>query len=676
MQFQLQSFVLSIKVRDHVRFRLLWMIQSFFAISLLIGICSQTAAQPYTIRPIFGTETGALLSIRRNPGVINHTSTSGRGRSYSNGYWLGIEMEWDRPQDDLWNWLLRFGVGFAHGQFVSNPYEGYSTIDTGTLEPVKSSLEFDVVSTQMLIHCDALAGFHPFPGALLVAGPWGRFRASSATLETERSLNSDSVMFPESKTRQRTIGSGKGIESFPFRGGLFAGLGYDLTLSKAITIRPVVAARCDAEALISGLGARALSFEGSLSVKFDFTSDDITEGPVRDILVDTTALLAAVSSIDASVDIFNLDTSSGSRDLALIRAQRTIHRQYVPLSPVIYFDVGSDVIPSRYNLAQSGNDAILESSRTHVEALDVHRNLLNILGKRMRENSELTMSLSSELAKDESITLGRVRAERIKEYLSKIWGIQESRIRIEPLDLKRTSTEVGAPVVIVNTSEPVLLTPTVSQWMIDDHTLPHIGLSKGIQSRLGVKSWKLMISQNGRHITQLSHEDIAGEINATLPLSPLNVDSTSSPLIAELTVQDYNGFSKSVTDHLDVKLDRGTKVPSREIRIFYFFEPRPAFPSSAISNKALIEKIASTTRNGARITIISGPLAHRERWSGAVIAKEVLSVLNTRSINLSELHLKQSTDASASSSPDEKLFDRAVRVTVEQALPPGGEEEQ
>jgi len=212
--------------------------------------------------------------------------------------------------------------------------------------------------------------------------------------------------------------------------------------------------------------------------------------------------------------------------------------------------------------------------------------------------------------------------------------------------------------------------------MVDDHTLPHIGLSKRIESRLGVKSWNLTISQNGRHIAQLSHEDIGGEINTTLPLSQLNVDSTSSPLKAELTIQDYNGFSRSVVDQLELKLTNGARIPSREVRIFYFFEPRPAFPSSAIANKALIEKIATTTQDGARIVITGGSLTNKASWSGAVVAKELLSVFSTRSIHISEMHLEQSAKDSASSNPDEKLFDHAVQVTVEQSPTIGDGKEQ
>lgn len=642
---------------------------------ILLGATYRTAAQQFSIRPAFGAEGGALLSIRRDPGVINHTGSDGLGRSQDLTYWLGAEIESGRSQNELWSGVLRFGIGFSNGRFLSTPYESYATVHRGTQSPVKSMLELEVTSTQTSLHCDALALLHPIPNAFILAGPWVRYRASSATIETERALGTTDAVFPGTSTSERTLGAGKGIESFPFRGGLFVGLGYDFTLFNTVTLRPIIGTRCDAEAVLLGLGRRAFGFEASASFAIDFTTDNTPRQNIVALPIDTMSVLAAMSNIDAAVDLFNLDTSSGTRDLAIIKSQRTVHRQYVPVAPVIFFDIGTDTIPARYNLAQSSEEAYAEVRKTRMEPLDAHRDLLNILGKRLNEDTRIVITLRSELAPNESDALGRRRSDRIREYLHSIWSIHESRIKIESPRIA-PSRSGGSPAVIITSSEPVLMTPTVSQWIVDDHTLPHIGLTKKIDSRLGIKEWKVTIIQSGRHIAQLSHDDFGGEINATLPLSPLTVDSTSTPLMAELTVRDYNGFNKTVSDTLELKLMHDSEEASREIRIYYFFEPQAGFPGSSIANKALIEKIATTTRNGARINITSGSLPPEGKWNGAVVAQELLSVLQARSIHISEMHLERTITSTKTSSPDEKLIDRAVRVTVEQSIPQEEEHER
>jgi len=206
---------------------------------------------------------------------------------------------------------------------------------------------------------------------------------------------------------------------------------------------------------------------------------------------------------------------------------------------------------------------------------------------------------------------------------------------------------------------------------VDDHALPSIGMHKTITSKLGVKEWNLTIAQNNREIAHVTQDDKStGEIDAVIPLGPLSIDTVPAPLIAELTVVDYAGSSKSVSDKLEIRMLASGSEIAREVRTFYFFEPWTECPTLIASNKALIEKIAVSTQDGARITVSADVLTDGKQWGSGLIAEEVLATLNTHAIhplqfNLEHVPPKPTSDIA---SPDDALFSHSVRVTVEQSM--------
>lgn len=108
-----------------------------------------------------------------------------------------------------------------------------------------------------------------------------------------------------------------------------------------------------------------------------------------------------------------------------------------PLLNVIFFDEGSSQIPSRYVLltneqAQGFKEDQLQrnqSQSAHGRAsgqLNVYYNVLNVLGDRMRSNSNISISLNGASAKGPQEA--REFAENIKRYLVNVYGISGGRI--------------------------------------------------------------------------------------------------------------------------------------------------------------------------------------------------------------------------------------------------------
>jgi hypothetical protein len=307
-----------------------------------------------------------------------------------------------------------------------------------------------------------------------------------------------------------------------------------------------------------------------------------------------------------------------------------------------------------------------------MDPLEIHRNILNVVGSRLQDDRTRSVELQYSISPDESLLLGKQRAERIRGYFSTIWDIDASRISIAPKKAIGCGTQFlhngGAVAMIV--SDPGVLSPTVTQWIVDDHVLPNIGLRKRISSKLGVMEWDLVITQHDRQIAHITQDDFTGgEINAVLPLAPMVVDTIPDPLVAELTVIDYSDSHDTTSDEIALQMSPARTEPSREIRIFYFLEPWSTCPTVIAGNRALVDKIATSTGNGARVTISGEPWSTGVAWGPGQVAQEILAALNAHSIRPAQFHMEQQRVLTDSSGlPEEELFRHIVKVTVEQAV--------
>lgn len=100
----------------------------------------------------------------------------------------------------------------------------------------------------------------------------------------------------------------------------------------------------------------------------------------------------------------------------------------VPLLPFVFFDVNSAVIPGRYHAftSTSFNEGQIQDS-----VLGVYHELLNIVGSRLRMYPEATLTIAGYREPtdgENSASLAASRADVVKEYLVRNWGIAGQRI--------------------------------------------------------------------------------------------------------------------------------------------------------------------------------------------------------------------------------------------------------
>lgn len=201
-------------------------------------------------------------------------------------------------------------------------------------------------------------------------------------------------------------------------------------------------------------------------------------------------------------------------------------KETFPLRNSVFFDAGSVEIPNRYvqlNNAQAtsfkeeqlqqGQPANLNDGRS-ARQLAVYHNILNIMGDRLRNNPQSTITLTG--SSNKNPVEGKILAENVKQYLVTAFEINPSRITTEGrdkpmipseqpgatkqlallregdrrVDIESTSPELLMQVGGVNSAflKPVQIT-AVQQDPLDSHVI----FSAGDASEL-LKSWNVEVT--------------------------------------------------------------------------------------------------------------------------------------------------------------------------------------
>ncbi len=110
-----------------------------------------------------------------------------------------------------------------------------------------------------------------------------------------------------------------------------------------------------------------------------------------------------------------------------------------PATPMVFFHTGRTEIPDAYVRLASPAEADAFRPETLTGVVNRYFNILNFIGKTLREAPDARLGIigcNSDTGPEENNrALSRGRAESVKEYLQRIWGIAAGRMRVESRNL-------------------------------------------------------------------------------------------------------------------------------------------------------------------------------------------------------------------------------------------------
>ncbi len=211
-----------------------------------------------------------------------------------------------------------------------------------------------------------------------------------------------------------------------------------------------------------------------------------------------------------SINAVSVDDDGKEEQISKIHIEEFISRKVHPLLNYIFFDDNSSDIQDKYVL----NKSMTEEERNNfsvnslygLKTIDVYYNILNIIGRRMIAYPIANLSIngynSNQGAEKGNTDLSKRRAENIKNYLVKEWGISPDRIKTTANNLPPLPSNEKDPdgiaenkrVEIIADFDKIFESLNVSDTIRKTNP-PKLRFKPFASSNVGIKSWKITTSQ-------------------------------------------------------------------------------------------------------------------------------------------------------------------------------------
>ncbi len=208
--------------------------------------------------------------------------------------------------------------------------------------------------------------------------------------------------------------------------------------------------------------------------------------------------------LDAAMKLKASDSDGEEKDIVTVKVEEVVGSSIQPLLPYVFFEENSDSIPQRYNLLSADETpSFAINNLRKSSALDIYRQVLNIIGRRMQENPKAVLTFTGcnqDLGLEKSNTaLSKARAERVRDYFEKTWAIDASRLKVKAQNLPPVPSSAKSQDGIdenrrveMTSSDPEILRNVIlldtalrAQHVSSLHFYPTV------KSSVGVKDWSV-----------------------------------------------------------------------------------------------------------------------------------------------------------------------------------------
>ncbi len=339
--------------------------------------------------------------------------------------------------------------------------------------------------------------------------------------------------------------------------GVQAGISYELALNKDswLMLCPELMFKYNVNPLVSDLSWNVFSVHGGVAVKFKQPPPPPPPPPPPAAPplprmfdpVKPPVLLANVSAVE-------IDTNGRERKNFNIKIEDFVSLNMRPLLNYVFFEENSAAIPSRYHRIDAKDTSNFNLKKLQdMDALQTYYDVMNIVGKRMQQDPAAKITLvgcnANKDAEKGNKELSKNRAESVKNYLTSVWGVEDSRIIVQTRNLPKQETisdEAGADdenrrVEILSSNlkivEPVITVDTMR--VISKSTIRFL---PKVKAEAGVKSWRLEAVKDGaKLVTYAGKDEIPGNIDWELSNEDSNVPRKAGSVEVMFVAEDSLG---------------------------------------------------------------------------------------------------------------------------------------
>lgn len=364
--------------------------------------------------------------------------------------------------------------------------------DTGTKSLMSISNQREISATVDLVGLESRFVYAVTPALQLHAGP-----ALGVAISNSYTKTSHLTGATENGGVDATLQSGSLTTKLLYLPSVSLSASYEVPLSKKLRAAPSVEFGynwliTNGSVLWSGIEARA-----GVSFLFDMTprTETVPTFVKQQIPLVIHREIEESNPLTASIQAVAIGKNGEESNVVRMRIEEVRTRNAYPILNYIFFDEGSSVFPSRYLQYSSFDEAsrIFRGSdeRRGVGLMELYRETLNILGDRLRKHPKARVTLYGSTSGSEraGVTLAHERANRVKDYLVRVWQIDPAKIRLEAtllperpspvttsqgkeenrrVEFRVDDEQVSDPIVVTNiehlaTPDQIRLKPSISR---------------------------------------------------------------------------------------------------------------------------------------------------------------------------------------------------------------------
>jgi outer membrane protein OmpA-like peptidoglycan-associated protein len=381
--------------------------------------------------------------------------------------------------------------------------------------------------------------------------------------ETITEPTNEGVFFP-SETRTRNVYSGNIPDAATLRIGLIAGAQYPLPLNESGSLHliPEISFDYGLTQMVSGLSWSVNALRAGASIGYTPITTIEPPPPPPPPAPPPPPRPTLFVGIKA-YSILNGVRDSSNLSVAVEEFYSTTQ---TPLLPFVLFGLDSSAIPSRYHSLSANQTAGWDIRKTDsTDNVRVYHDILNIIGKRMREHPKAQLTLTGCTSNEPEETadngLAITRADNVAIYIENTWGISPTRITLEkrglpekPSSLTQQEGKEENRRVEISASDPAILAPVFLADTQLTTNPPGMEFVPSVQAQAGVQNWDMYVTQP---VMTLYHEHGTGTKPKTwdwdLSSVSAKIPRTEDTIEYGLTITDSAGREETTIGTIPVR---------------------------------------------------------------------------------------------------------------------------
>ena len=462
-------------------------------------------------------------------------------------------------------------------------------------------------------------------------GPVIGFNYRRESEQSDHILGPGDLSFPDGQG-SRTMVEGPTYTTRPLSFGLTAAAGAHLPVASRFSLLLEAGSRLDLLSPVREAAWSSLELSGNLGILYDlnrrehqpdppqftFPPDPSPPPPVDTILASS----PAKPRLSASIQVYGLEGEERRKEIR-VNFREVDRCKVVRLAPGITFPEGETDLPEEYRTRGPG-DRIPFDSLVALDPFALQGRLLDLIGIRMGNNRGARLALQPE--GNDSLR-GEQRAERIRDYLTRIWDVDSLRVEVLPV----AGSEGRKERVGISSPSADILAPVVSRRLDRDFDAPMVKVQTSQEVEAGLRAWEIVLSNDEEEIARYSsaQPDAGGSAGIDWSVLYSDRDLDSSTIRGVFMIQDSTGERRIARDEtlLIVRKSRITEERIIDLqegneRFLYGIPSSDGHPLDSLAWNEVLRPVKEGVREGASVMIPSEDDAPPEE--GEDIREDVL----------------------------------------------------